>query len=785
MKRIISLLLCVLLVSGAADAYTVKGKVYLSGTNMPVSNASVSLTTVISGVTVQNSVITAIDGSFSIALNDITGKGNKMTLKAVKNLQSGSTSWYAQSESENKSVWVVATVNPNPNMNFTSAPVAFNRVGELKAVPVKAFMDIGEPPMMIKSFDVSISYDTSVFNAVDVIVHPLFPVFDYTIDPAMGIINVQGTNYDGVELPVGDFPVDSFFDVFVELNIPEQGVESQIEMLPESSIIDMGGVEINPVPSRSFSKLGGETPPPAVEINISDYEKWSELLFGPKTMGNIRPMYQVEWDRYMSQWNDGEIQGDKYPETTFLPPELVVYEDDGSYTDQPSPQGDGLIMSWGEDDNDTGNYSSAWVYDYGSDPDLTNCTIQVTVMPPSSGNINAVSFAMVDINNNRRSWWWSVPGQIPYNTSTTVTINTANMGYNAANPTASGFMNTPAFDITKVQSFDVDENANWVFGTQPVPPFGTQVYGMNWNYWHNLIVTKNQQVSGYKGSYVKYSQPIVEIDDPDQVRTLINGWDEVSTLNDLSNNNLPYPTNYFYPQRIMADDWECTDERPVTDIHWWGSFLGWKQPSPPRIVPEKFHIGIWTDVPANADNPWSHPGKLIWENYCDSWVWNFAGYDVDPRPEPLIDEACFQFNQLLSEDEWFYQKPMDYDDEGNAIPNIYWLSIVPIYKAEDIANIEYPWGWKTRPHKFMDDAVRIMDTDGNFPASPPAIGDHWTGGEHVYLDGGEGMEISWDLAFELTTNVPPKKRTPDLNYDGIVDVEDLAELASQWLQTAP
>ncbi|MHC4547098.1 MAG: DUF7901 domain-containing protein [Planctomycetota bacterium] len=123
----------------------------------------------------------------------------------------------------------------------------------------------------------------------------------------------------------------------------------------------------------------------------------------------------------------------------------------------------------------------------------------------------------------------------------------------------------------------------------------------------------------------------------------------------------------------MADDWQCKDDRPVTDIHWWGSFLGWGEPYPPPILPSAFHIGIWTNTRAGVDASFSHPDHLIWENFCDNWVWNFYGYDEDPRQaDPDFKETCFQFNQLLSEDEWFYQEP----NEPNTI---YWLSIAAIY----------------------------------------------------------------------------------------------------------
>ena len=30
---------------------------------------------------------------------------------------------------------------------------------------------------------------------------------------------------------------------------------------------------------------------------------------------------------------------------------------------------------------------------------------------------------------------------------------------------------------------------------------------------------------------------------------------------------------------IIADDWECTDPRPVTDVHFWGSYIGLELPA--------------------------------------------------------------------------------------------------------------------------------------------------------------------------------------------------------------
>jgi hypothetical protein len=295
-----------------------------------------------------------------------------------------------------------------------------------------------------------------------------------------------------------------------------------------------------------------------------------------------------------------------------------------------------------------------------------------------------------------------------------------------------------------------------------------------WNYWYDLIITPNDSVK--PDDPVKWSQPPVEIGP-----RIFLGWDELSVR----------------PWRpLMADDWLCEDQRPVTDIHWWGSFLKWLEPEPP-LLPDAFHFGIWTDVPKDADNlhSFSHPGKLIWEHVCRDYKWNFAGYDKDPRKtdttdptlshvtdttviQPAVHDSCFQFYCNLPQDKWFYQKPRE-----NGKGRVYWLSIAAIYNP-DQGDPQYPWGWKTRPHYFNDDAVRIWKlVDGSGSETwPPVKGVVWQDGKPVEFPQG----ISWDLAFELTTNKPePVGPSPDLNLDNIVNWLDVAIVANSWLETIP
>ncbi|MHC4719122.1 MAG: DUF7901 domain-containing protein [Planctomycetota bacterium] len=515
------------------------------------------------------------------------------------------------------------------------------------------------------------------------------------------------------------------------------------------------------------------------EILLDTETDWLDGLGG----GNLEGMTPSEWGDYVTQWNSFVEGGnDLYPADTFVPPTLYVY--DGSGGGELEPNDAGLVMYWDTNSLPDGNYCSAFVYDFLEDPDLRNCTITVTVtapqfsLNPPHSQINQVSLGLQNLPAGTgpiRAWYWNcgVGQPIPWNTPTTITIDLSKIGVTAATPTASSYVSNPAFNLATVQFIIVDEGGVWVGGPQNAPPPGGAIPGM-WNYWHNLVVSANPPPASVPGKwYVKWSQP-PDPNDPNGDPPVFNGWDELS--------------DYINPP-IVADDWRCTDDRPVTDIHWWGSFIGWNLPLPPKIMPKAFHIGIWNDIPdPNPGDPtvFSHPNEMVWENYCDNWVWNFAGYDEDPRA--IQDDTCFQFTQLLSQDEWFWQDPCDPCEPAGRV---YWLSIAAIYDPCDYTDPEfYPWGWKTRPHFFNDDAVRITNTtnpvDGNsWPGSPLTVGHQWvTGGPIFWPD----PNFSWDVAFELTTNKPAYHDDPipgDLDLNKVVNLFDLDIFARNWLNSVP
>ncbi|MBI5866152.1 MAG: hypothetical protein HZB38_16910 [Planctomycetes bacterium] len=227
--------------------------------------------------------------------------------------------------------------------------------------------------------------------------------------------------------------------------------------------------------------------------------------------------------------------------------------------------------------------------------------------------------------------------------------------------------------------------------------------------------------------FVKWSQPPTPYV-PDDA---IYGWDEASRCGG--------------PQ-LTADDFVCTDDKPLTGIRWWGSFLGWGHHTPP-YMPQHFHISIWTDVPATGDPPFSHPGTVIWDYVCDSYRWNFVGWDFDPRNNaagiPNPPEACFEFECDIPESAWFWQ---------DAQPTIYWVSI----SACDPTTPQYLWGWKTRPRDpaslAPDDAVAIWD-----PLFPVPGVVFRAGGALWYPTPAD----SWDTAFQwFTLPTPPDYTEP-------------------------
>ncbi len=175
----------------------------------------------------------------------------------------------------------------------------------------------------------------------------------------------------------------------------------------------------------------------------------------------------------------------------------------------------------------------------------------------------------------------------------------------------------------------------------------------------------------------------------------------------------------FNISRQVADDWRCVSRTPVTAIVWWGSYIGYGyeacqcQTTTPRPTkPDYFLLQIWTNVPAGADTPYSHPGEKKWEYKADKYDEVLVGYDKHPEPgepSPGGYEPVFRYSVKLPDPNWFRQKDVN---------EIFWLSVVAVY---DKSEPNYPWGWTNHqcvgwePRGFLDNKVaywKLNETSG-------------------------------------------------------------------------
>ncbi len=262
-------------------------------------------------------------------------------------------------------------------------------------------------------------------------------------------------------------------------------------------------------------------------------------------------------------------------------------------------------------------------------------------------------------------------------------------------------------------------------------------------------------VEGGEGPPIKWAQPPLVHENPDvPFSPFFYGWDVRSE----------------YDGTFVADDWFCKSARPVTDIHWWGSYTDWDSAFPPPVAPHAFHIGVWTDVPKSEETDWSHPGEMIWEWIVPRAELHERVVGDDFHPEFMSKpDSCFRYDFFIPEEQWFHQEKDS---------TIYWLSIAALYEE---APDSFVWGWKTREHFFHDDAVFVYD-----PVQPK-IGD--------VIIKSEPIAEKWDLAFVLTTTEhfleldfgdAPMQRYPTLfEHNGALHIIDPDVYLGQRIDPEP
>ena len=214
----------------------------------------------------------------------------------------------------------------------------------------------------------------------------------------------------------------------------------------------------------------------------------------------------------------------------------------------------------------------------------------------------------------------------------------------------------------------------------------------------------------------------------------------------------------------LADDFQCDQTGPITQIDFWGSWYADYVPygDPQQVA---FTLSIHADVPAYVDPPYSHPGELLWlqtflPGECAAEL--YAGdleegwFEPPEYYEPLADSIVWLYHCPVPEEYWFYQ------EEGT----IYWLDVAAYPEEESY------FGWKTSLDHWNDDGVYAF---GEEPSIDPS---DWS--ELRYPDGepphpmmGESIDLAFRIWGQAEEEEPPVvqankwRQLPDLDPTGM------------------
>ncbi len=159
-------------------------------------------------------------------------------------------------------------------------------------------------------------------------------------------------------------------------------------------------------------------------------------------------------------------------------------------------------------------------------------------------------------------------------------------------------------------------------------------------------------------------------------------------------------------QKVLADDFRCTSNGPITKITFWGSFQydEYNYEAPFHGI-TNIHLSIHNDIPAGEIAEWSMPEiPALWETDIDPYM-PPTGWEVSVTPEVPSMQGWYDPNHELVQT----NNHMNYFRYEVTIPpekafvqtsnTIYWLDISVLTEG-------FNWGWKTSvsPH-FNDDGV--------------------------------------------------------------------------------
>jgi len=223
-------------------------------------------------------------------------------------------------------------------------------------------------------------------------------------------------------------------------------------------------------------------------------------------------------------------------------------------------------------------------------------------------------------------------------------------------------------------------------------------------------------------------------------------------------------------QRVLADDFMCTQAGPIDKVIIWGS---WKSDIKGQI--KKIHLSIHSDDPigpggTDPTNTYSKPDQLLWSKDFDAPDFNESLFaDITPAYEywwqPGTTPIAYGDQKI-----WKYEIPIDpcvaFVQQGTPTnPIIYWLDTYVV-----LDNNQSPpaaqFGWKTSGETMhrLDDAVWSINN-----------GTAWN--EMHYPPGHPKNPLSADLSFVIITGHTEPEEPPESDLGDAPDSTNNSGLA--------
>ncbi len=146
--------------------------------------------------------------------------------------------------------------------------------------------------------------------------------------------------------------------------------------------------------------------------------------------------------------------------------------------------------------------------------------------------------------------------------------------------------------------------------------------------------------------------------------------------------------------KILADDWQCSESGPVRDLHFWGKWFAGIE-----TTIDHFDILIYADIPADPPSiPFSQPGQLLWQ--YDAYA--FATTAISRTApggwySPETGEALSDIQQDYFQYDIYFDDPQTWFEQVEG--TIYWIQIAPVLTSPG------EWGWMASVDHFNDNAI--------------------------------------------------------------------------------